>query len=53
MSKLYFLRKLRYFNVCSKMLEMFYQSVVASTLYLAVVRCGSSMEQATTTDLKN
>lgn len=27
---LYFLRKLRSFNVCSKMLQIFYQSAVAS-----------------------
>ncbi|KAM7380045.1 hypothetical protein PAMP_003369 [Pampus punctatissimus] len=36
MSRLYFLRKLRSFNVCSKMLEIFYQSVVASTIFAAV-----------------
>ena len=43
MSRLYFLRKLRSFNVCSKMLEIFYQSVVASVLYFAVVCWGSSI----------
>ncbi|XP_068566954.1 uncharacterized protein [Cebidichthys violaceus] len=43
MSRLFFLRKLRSFNVCSKMLEMFYQSVVASALYFAVVCWGSSI----------
>ncbi|KAL3049835.1 hypothetical protein OYC64_011990 [Pagothenia borchgrevinki] len=35
MSRLYFLRKLRSFNV--KMLEIFYQSVVASALFFAAV----------------
>ena len=34
MSRLYFLRKLRSFNMCSKMLEIFYQSV-ASILFFA------------------
>ena len=43
MSRLYFLRKLRSFNVCSKMLEIFYQSVVASALFFAVVCWGSSI----------
>ena len=43
MSRLYFLRKLRSFNVCSKMLEIFYQSVVASVLFFAVVCWGSSI----------
>ncbi|XP_060897819.1 uncharacterized protein LOC132977298 [Labrus mixtus] len=32
-SRLYFLRKLRSFNVCSKMLSMFYQTVVASAIF--------------------
>ena len=36
MSRLYVLRKLRSFNV-RKMLEIFYQSVVSSEIYLAVV----------------
>ncbi|KAK0147064.1 RNA-directed DNA polymerase from mobile element jockey [Merluccius polli] len=43
MSSLYFLRKLRSFNVCSKMLELFYQSAVASTIFFAVVCWGSSI----------
>lgn len=42
MSRLYFLRKLRSFNVCSKLLEIFNQSVVSSALYLAVACWGSS-----------
>ncbi|KAK0135140.1 hypothetical protein N1851_029041 [Merluccius polli] len=43
MSRLYFLRKLRSFNVCSKMLELFYQSAVASTIFFAVVCWDSSI----------
>jgi len=43
MSRLYFLRKLRSFNMCSKMLEIFYQSVVASTIFFAAVCWGSSI----------
>lgn len=39
-SQLYFLRRLRSFNVCSGMLHMFYQSVVASTIFCAVVCWG-------------
>lgn len=31
------MRRLRSFNVCSKMLHMFYQSVVASAVFYAVV----------------
>ncbi|XP_068441989.1 uncharacterized protein [Clinocottus analis] len=43
MSRFFFLRKLRSFNVCSKMLELFYQSVVASVLYFSIVCWGSSI----------
>lgn len=41
MSTMYFLRKLRSINVCSKMLEIFYQPVIVSFIYFAVVcwRC--------------
>ncbi|KAL3050872.1 hypothetical protein OYC64_001194 [Pagothenia borchgrevinki] len=42
MSRLYFLRKLRSFNVCSKMLEIFYQSVVARALFFAAVCWGGA-----------
>ncbi|KAI3352520.1 hypothetical protein L3Q82_005460 [Scortum barcoo] len=35
MSRLYFLRRLRSFNVGSRMLEIFYQSVVASAIFFA------------------
>ena len=43
-SRLYFLRRLRSFNVCNKLLRMFYQSVVASVLFYAVVCWGGSMK---------
>ncbi|KAK3569601.1 hypothetical protein QTP86_002670 [Hemibagrus guttatus] len=39
-SRLFFLRKLISFNVCNKMLEIFYQSVVASAIYCIVVCWG-------------
>ena len=48
MSRLYFLRKLRSFNVCSKMLEIFYQSVVASAIFFAVVCWGGSIRASDT-----
>ncbi len=37
LTQLYFLRKLRSFNVCNRMLHMFCQSVVVSTIFYAVV----------------
>ncbi|KAM4544613.1 delta-sarcoglycan isoform 2-T2 [Odontesthes bonariensis] len=43
MSRLYFLRKLRSFNVCSRMLETFYHSVVAGAIFFAAVCWGSSI----------
>ncbi|XP_062860103.1 dehydrogenase/reductase (SDR family) member 7Cb isoform X1 [Trichomycterus rosablanca] len=43
MSRLYFLRKLRSFNVCSKMLTIFYQSVVAGAVFFAAVCWGGSI----------
>ena len=42
-SHLFFLRKLRSLNICSKMLQMFYQSVVASVLFYAAVCWGGSL----------
>ena len=42
-SRLYFLRKLRPFNVCSKMLHMFYRSVVESTIFFVAICWGSSI----------
>ena len=43
MNRLFFLRKLRSFSVYSQMLEIFYQSVVASVLFFTVVCWGSSI----------
>ncbi|KAI3365884.1 hypothetical protein L3Q82_000871 [Scortum barcoo] len=48
MSRLYFLRKLRSFNVGSRMLEIFYQSVVASAIFFAAVCWGSSIRASDT-----
>ena len=54
MSRLNFLRKLRSFNVCSKMLEIFYQSVVTSVLFFAVGFVGEAVsEPASPTDSTN
>ncbi|TWW59308.1 hypothetical protein D4764_06G0008380 [Takifugu flavidus] len=44
MSRLYFLRRLRSFSVCSTMLHMFYQSVMASTIFFAVVCWGAGIK---------
>ncbi|KAK0143583.1 putative RNA-directed DNA polymerase from transposon X-element [Merluccius polli] len=44
-SRLYFLRRLRSFNVCSKLLWIFYQSVVTSVLSYAVVCWGGSTKK--------
>ncbi|KAL2098435.1 hypothetical protein ACEWY4_007642 [Coilia grayii] len=41
-SRLYFLRRLRSFSVCNRHLLMFYQSVMASVLFYAVVCWGGS-----------
>nr|XP_043902249.1 uncharacterized protein LOC122782107 [Solea senegalensis] len=51
MSRLFFLRRLRSFDVCSEMLELFYQSVVASALFFAVVCWGSSIGASETNKL--
>merc|ERR1712035_43413 len=42
-SRLYFLRKLRSFNVCSKMLHLFYKSVVESAISFAAICWGSGI----------
>ena len=42
-SRLYFLRRLRSFNICRTMLRMFYESVVASAILFAVVCWGSRL----------
>lgn len=40
----YFLRRLRAFNICRKMLKMFYESAVTSVLLCIVVFCGSRLK---------
>ena len=52
MSRLYFLRKLRSFEVCTKMLEIFYQSVVSSTIFFAAVCWGRSIRASDTNRLE-
>lgn len=49
---LYFLRKLRSFNMYSKMLEIFYQSGVASDIFVAAVCWGSSIRTSDTSKLE-
>ncbi|TWW77216.1 hypothetical protein D4764_12G0006060 [Takifugu flavidus] len=44
MSRIYFLRILRSFRVCSRMLHMFYQSVMASTIFFAAVCWGAGIK---------
>ncbi|KAI4873665.1 hypothetical protein NFI96_032777, partial [Prochilodus magdalenae] len=44
-SRLYFLRRLGSFNICRKLLQMFYQTVVASCLFYAVVCWGGSIKK--------
>ncbi|XP_076843384.1 E3 ubiquitin-protein ligase TRIM47-like isoform X1 [Brachyhypopomus gauderio] len=44
-SRLYFLRRLASFRICQKLLLMFYQSVVASVLFYAVVCWGGSISK--------
>ncbi|KAI3367896.1 hypothetical protein L3Q82_026726, partial [Scortum barcoo] len=50
-NRLYFLRRLRSFNICSKLLQMFYQSVVASVLFYTVVCWGGSISKKDTSRL--
>jgi len=50
-SRLYFLRRLRSFNICSKLLCMFYQSVVTSVLFYTVVCWGGSISKKDTNRL--
>ncbi|TWW54295.1 hypothetical protein D4764_0109520 [Takifugu flavidus] len=45
-SRMYFLRRLRSFNICRKLLWMFYQSVVASILSYAVVCWGGGCDKS-------
>lgn len=51
--KPYFLRKLRSFDVCSKMLHIFYQSVVASAIVFAAICWGSSIRTSNSEKLNN
>ncbi|XP_051785267.1 uncharacterized protein LOC127528438 [Erpetoichthys calabaricus] len=44
-SRLYFLRRLASFNICNKMLQMFYQTVMASALFYVVVCWGGSIKK--------
>ncbi|XP_051788716.1 uncharacterized protein LOC127529381 [Erpetoichthys calabaricus] len=44
-SRLYCLRRLASFNICNKMLQMSYQTVVASALFYAVVCWGGSIKK--------
>ena len=44
-SKLFFLRKLKSFDVCQQMLNMFYQSVMASVLFYACVCWGGNVSK--------
>ncbi|TWW53956.1 hypothetical protein D4764_0170350 [Takifugu flavidus] len=44
MSRPCFLRRLRSFSVCSRMLHMFYQSVMTSTIFYAVVCWGAGIK---------
>ncbi|KAI3365289.1 hypothetical protein L3Q82_010384 [Scortum barcoo] len=48
-SRLFFLRRLRSFNVYRTMLQIFYNSVVSSVIFYAVVCWGSSLKTADTT----
>ena len=45
-SRLYFLRRLRSFNICRTMLKIFYESVVASAILYAVACWGSRLRVA-------
>lgn len=44
-SRLYFLRRLASFNVCSELLKMFYRSVVESALFFVVACWGGSIKK--------
>lgn len=46
--RMYFLRRLASFNVCSKLLNMFYQSIVSSVIFYAVVCWGGSAKKKDT-----
>lgn len=44
-SRLYFLRRLRSFNICQKLMQMFYQTVIASALFYAVACWGTCIKK--------
>ena len=50
-SRLYFLRKLRSFEVCREMLVMFYQAVMASVIFFAAVGWGGNVSKRDSTRL--
>ena len=52
-SRMYFLRRLRSFDVCNRMLRMFYDSVVASVLLFAVVCWGGGIKAGDANRLNN
>ena len=45
LGRLFFLRKLRSFNVCNRLLLSFYQSVMASVIFYAVVCWGGNISK--------
>ena len=50
-SRMYFLGRLASFKICKKLLQMFYQSVVSSVLFYAVVCWGDNARQRDTVKL--
>ncbi|XP_014830942.1 PREDICTED: uncharacterized protein LOC106909145 [Poecilia mexicana] len=50
--RMYYLRRLRSFNICGKLLRLFYQSVVASVLLHAVVCWGGSISKTDLSQLE-
>ena len=50
-SRMYFLGRLASFNICRKLLQMFYVSVVSSVLFYAVVCWGGNARQRDTAKL--
>ncbi|KAI4872034.1 hypothetical protein NFI96_006517 [Prochilodus magdalenae] len=52
-SRLYFLRRLGSFNICRKLLQMFYQTVVSSCLFYAVVCWEEASRRETRCELEH
>ena len=50
-SRLFFLRRLRSFGVCNRMLQMFYQSVMASVLFFGITCWGGNNRESDTFNL--